>query len=74
LTTGTIQAADGGHAVDTAIIAIGTALCRRPPSSQYDLGTDPFALGIASCADGFTVGIELTAIWQFWLELKKINF
>jgi hypothetical protein len=44
------------------------------PSAQYSLGTYPFAVGIASYADGFAICIELTAVWQLWLEFLRILF
>jgi hypothetical protein len=45
--------------------------------AQYVLGTGSFAVGIGwpSCADGKAIGIELTAVWQFWLEFfQQKNF
>jgi hypothetical protein len=52
----TSQGADGHHAVETA-------LCRRPPLAQYDLGVGQFF-----------VGKELMTDWQFWIEILRKTY
>jgi hypothetical protein len=47
---------------------VPTATASTSPSAQCILVTDPVVVGTASYVDGKAAGIEITAVWQFWLD------
>jgi hypothetical protein len=53
--------------MDKVPMAVMLSVQLELPSAQYGFGTCSFAVGTTSWADGEAIGIELVAVWQFWL-------